>query len=203
MTEQNIEAITAALQAVNEKNVEYQPLHAAYLTAMSTSGAYEPVPEYVPKTGELVTPEVIISMIATGEATKTGISNAVTAGKIRKITAVKSAELIAKEAALTAALSEYERICREAVAAISVKKSPKKTGTSGTKNPAESEAGQRAVRNILALDPEAKIFLEGRRVMGTLSNGAQIVSPQGPGFDFYATAFQSGVPEGIRKALLK
>lgn len=169
MSELNITAIQTAHAAVQELNAEYTPMHEEYLKAMSTAGAYEPVPEYVGKTGELLTPEVIIQMISTGEVTKTGIVNAVSAGKIRKITAVKSAELIAMEITLNAAVDEYHRICAEQIAAVSVKKCRAGKTTSGEYR--DAPAGIEYINRIRARDPAAVLTLSGRQLTGKLSTG--------------------------------
>ena len=172
MSELNIAAIETAYTAVQERNEEYTPMHEEYLKAMSTAGAYEPVPEYVGKAGELLTPEVIIQMITTGEVTKTGITNAVSQGKIRKITAKKSDELVAAETALNAAIDEYHRVCSEQIAAVSVKKC--RAGKSGSSAAGEVGAGKQADVSaaIHRLDSEATVSFNGRRVFGTLSTGA-------------------------------
>jgi len=173
MIEKNIEAIAAALQAVHEANNEYVPLHEAYLTAMQSSGAYEPVPEYEPKQGESLTPAAIISMMETGEITKTGITNAVNAGKIRKITAVKSPELVTAELNLTAAIDTYHEVCTGALGLISVKKTgSRKSGSTGAAG--DVGAGKQAdvTAAIRRMDPDATVSFNGRRVFGTLSTGA-------------------------------
>lgn len=188
MQELNKEAISAALDAVMSKNVEYIPLHEEYMLSMQSAGAYEPVPGYTPKPGELVTPDVIIQMISTGEATKTGITNAVNAGKIRKITAVKSPALIAVEAELTARIEEYHRVCNAAVALISVKKTGARKA-SGTTSPGEVGVGKQAdvTGAIHAMDAGAVVSFNGRRVFGTLSNGASF------DYDVYGQSYLTSI----------
>ena len=188
------EAIGTALEAVEEAYNDYKPLHDAYIASMQNSGHYEAVPGADEKRAQ-----VALTMMADGELTSKGIARAVEAGLIHKVVVAKSDKLLNAEKKLLGAHTEYTRVTSEAVAMFQVKT------TKGTrsKTNGDSIAGLRAVENIKALDPEAKIYLDGRRVMGTLSNGVELISPQGPGYDFYAVAFQTGVPEGIRKVLNK
>lgn len=190
-TMEQIEAISAALSAVNEKNVDYLPLIDEYHKAMSTSGAYEPVPDYQPAAGEKLTPDLIIAMIPTGEITKTGITNAVTAGKIRKITAQKSPALIAAETALTGALAEYDRICKDAVAKITVKKH---TARSASGAAGEVGANKQAdvTAAIHAMDSEATVTFEGRRVTGVLSTGASF------DYDVYGQSYLTSIAKMLK-----
>lgn len=188
---EQIEAISAALDAVNAKNDEYTPLAAEYHAAMSTAGAYEVVPGYVAKPNEALTPAGIISMIANKEVTKNGIDNAVAQGKIRKITAQKSPALIAAETALTGALADYDRICREAVAKFTVKKhsarsAPGAAGEVGANKQADVTAA------IHAMDSEATVTFEGRRVTGVLSTGASF------DYDVYGPSYLASIAKMLK-----
>jgi len=130
-------------------------------------------------------------MIATGEATKTGITNAVNAGKIRKITAQKSPELLAAEAALTGALSEYERICKDAVASISIKKHTARTASGAA---GEVGAGKQAdvIAAIHAMDSDATVTFNGRRVTGVLSTGASF------DYDVYGQSYLTSIAKMLK-----
>lgn len=163
----NIESITAAIAAVKKAHEEYLPLHESYIIAMSTAGGYE-------STGtDEKRAEVALSMIEAGELTSKGIARAVDSGLIRKITAQKSPELIAAETMLQNATNEYNRITVDAIAQYQFKKT--RTRSHGDNTPAgEIGANKQAdVTSIIrGIDPKAVINFSGRRVFGSLSNGA-------------------------------
>ena len=142
------------------------------------------------KPGEVLTPAMIISGIASGEVTDKGIKRAVELGKIRKITAVQPPELVKAIQALNGALTEYENFCRSPVPFVSVKKSR----TRGGSTPGEIGEGKKSevTATIHAIDEGAEVKFNGRRVYGNLSNGTPF------DYDAYGQSFPTALAKMVR-----
>jgi hypothetical protein len=160
------EHITAAFNAVQESHEEYAALHAAYVAAMASAGGYESTGTDEPRA------DIALSMIEAGELTAKGIARAVDTGLIRKITAKKSDELLAAEVELQKATNAYHQICVDLIAPFQFKKT--RSRSHGETTPGEIGANKKAdvTAIIRGIDSGAVIEFSGRRVFGSLSNGA-------------------------------
>lgn len=180
----NMENITAAHIAVQEKYAEYAPLHAAYLKALSTAGGYE-------STGkDDARAEVALSMIDAGELTKKGIDRALSTGLIRKITLKMPDELITAEKNLQTATTEYNRLCAEAILPYQFAKTRTPRGLASGDIGAAKKTDVEAI--IRGIDPGAEIKFNGRRVYGTLSNGATF------DYDAYGQSYPGSIAKMMR-----
>ena len=165
-----LSAYETALNKVQEKHAEYTPLNLAYINAMSAASVYEVNPDYVMKPADILSPSQIIAALAAGEMQDKGLGNAVAAGKIRKITAKKPAELITAEQSLTAALADYDSIVQTNILKFQFKKT--RTGKSGSNDGSVGDNKQaEVIAQIQHIDKDAVVNFSGRRVFGTLSNG--------------------------------
>jgi len=168
--ENKSKAIANTLQAIEEAHKEYTPLFAEYMKAMSSSGGYEINPDYKVTAKDVLTPAAIIAGMASGEITNKGRDNAVSAGKIRKITVAKPEKLVKIEAILTGLFTDYHIFCNNAIAPFQVK-APRTRSSSGAPGEVGIVKQQDVAASIRAIDPAAVINFSGRRVFGTLSNG--------------------------------
>jgi hypothetical protein len=186
---EQIKNIEAAFIAVQEKHAEYAPLHAAYLKSMSAAGVYE-------STGQDdARANVALSMIDDGELTKKGIDRALSTGLIRKITVKKPDDLARAESALQKANAEYHRLCADAVLPFQFAKTRTPRGAATGENGDIGAAKKADVEAIIrGIDPGAEIAFDGRRVSGTLSNGATF------DYDAYGQSYPGSIAKMMNRA---
>ncbi len=187
----NIEAIAAALSAVESAHSAVKPEYEAYLESMKNSGNYEVVPGADEKRAGTA-----LEMLNSGELTSKGITRAVESNLIRKIKVEQSESLKAKITAFNGALKDYEEVCRGAVLPFAIKATKARSGSSGGSSKVGQEVYDRARTVTLAYDEGAEFSFNDREMTVTFSNGKTATA------NVYNACFgKNEVPEKFLKAL--
>ena len=172
-----VEGIETMLDNIDARYEHYTTLHDAYMKEMQNSGGYEVVEDYAQSPGDIITPAIVLQLIADGTMQKKGIERAKDSGKIRLITAVKPEALTLSESEMQGMVQDFKTACDSLVSKYQVVKTRGKTSRGDGEYAEVKDAYLNPLKTLVQTKyPDAVFILQGRQLTGTTSKGVELFS---------------------------